>query len=81
MLLMISAQICLHKHISRTVGEFEHSSLQSTFGWDSAISFPKVLGDVIQSLAGAVFVDSGYNNEVVFASIKPLLGVMITPET
>uniref|UniRef100_A0A1J3CVJ0 Endoribonuclease Dicer-like protein 2 n=1 Tax=Noccaea caerulescens TaxID=107243 RepID=A0A1J3CVJ0_NOCCA len=71
----------LHKHISRTVSEFEHSSLQSTFGWDSDISFPKVLGDVIESLAGAIFVDSGYNKEVVFASIKPLLGVMITPET
>lgn len=71
----------LHKHISRTVSEFEQSSLQSTFGWESDISFPKVLGDVIESLAGAIFVDSGYNKEVVFASIKPLLGCMITPET
>lgn len=41
----------------------------------------QVLGDVIESLAGAIFVDSGYNKEVVFASIKPLLGCMITPET
>lgn len=32
----------LHKHISRIVIEFERSSLQSTFGWDSDISFPKV---------------------------------------
>ncbi|XP_010485668.1 PREDICTED: endoribonuclease Dicer homolog 2-like isoform X2 [Camelina sativa] len=71
----------LHKHISRTVSEFERSSLQSTFGWESDVSFPKVLGDVIESLAGAIFVDSGYNKGVVFASIKPLLGCMITPET
>ncbi|EOA32908.1 hypothetical protein CARUB_v10016233mg, partial [Capsella rubella] len=71
----------LHKHISRTVSEFERSSLQSTFGWESDISFPKVLGDVIESLAGAIFVDSGYNKDVVFASIKPLLGCLITPET
>ncbi|CAH2055216.1 unnamed protein product [Thlaspi arvense] len=71
----------LHKHISRTVSELERTSLQSTFGWESDISFPKVLGDVIESLAGAIFVDSGYNKEVVFASIKPLLGCMITPET
>ncbi|ESQ49771.1 hypothetical protein EUTSA_v10019898mg [Eutrema salsugineum] len=71
----------LHKHIFRTVSEFERSSLQSTFGWESDIAFPKVLGDVIESLAGAIFVDSGYNKEVVFASIKPLLGCMITPET
>jgi len=41
----------------------------------------QVLGDVIESLAGAIFADSGYNKEVVFASIKPLLGCMITPET
>lgn len=41
----------------------------------------KVLGDIIESLAGAIFVDSGYNKEVVFASIKPLLGCMITPKT
>lgn len=41
----------------------------------------QVLGDVIESLAGAIFVDSGYNKETVFACIKPLLGVMITPET
>ncbi|KAF8089861.1 hypothetical protein N665_0495s0010 [Sinapis alba] len=71
----------LHKHISRTVSEFEQSSVQSSFGWESEIAFPKVLGDVIESLAGAIHVDSGYNKEVVFASIKPLLGCMITPET
>lgn len=72
----------LHKHISRTVGEFEHlSSVQSSFGWESEIAFPKVLGDVIESLAGAIHVDSGYNKEVVFASVKPLLGCMITPKT
>ncbi|KAG2272796.1 hypothetical protein Bca52824_067351 [Brassica carinata] len=72
----------LHKHISRTVSEFERlSSVQSSFGWESEIAFPKVLGDVIESLAGAIHVDSGYNKEVVFASIKPLLGCMITPET
>ncbi|KAF3609888.1 hypothetical protein DY000_02051583 [Brassica cretica] len=32
----------LHKHISRTVGEFERlSSVQSSFGWESEIAFPK----------------------------------------
>lgn len=41
----------------------------------------QVLGDVIESLAGAIHVDSGYNKEVVFASVKPLLGCMITPKT
>lgn len=41
----------------------------------------QVLGDVIKSLAGAIHVDSGYDKEVVFASIRPLLGCMITLET
>lgn len=41
----------------------------------------QVLGDIIESLAGAILVDSGYNKERVFACIRPLLEPMITPET
>ena len=41
----------------------------------------QVLGDVIESLAGAILVDSGYNKEVVFQSMRPLLEPLITPET
>ncbi|KAL4285215.1 hypothetical protein GQ457_16G023730 [Hibiscus cannabinus] len=36
---------------------------------------------MIESLAEAIFVDSGYNKEVVFRSIMPLLEPMITLET
>lgn len=35
----------------------------------------------MESLAGAIFVDSGYNKEVVFESIRPLLEPLITPDT
>ncbi|MBA0596611.1 hypothetical protein Gorai_013424 [Gossypium raimondii] len=35
----------------------------------------------MESLAGAIFVDSGYKKEIVFQSIRPLLEPMITPET
>ncbi|KAK4380892.1 Endoribonuclease Dicer2 [Sesamum angolense] len=41
----------------------------------------KVLGDIIESLAGAIFVDSGYIMEVVFQCMRPLLEPLITPET
>lgn len=41
----------------------------------------QVLGDVIESLAGAIYVDSGYNKEIVFQSIRPLLEPLITPKT
>ncbi|XP_061339730.1 endoribonuclease Dicer homolog 2-like isoform X2 [Gastrolobium bilobum] len=71
----------LHKHITVTLNHFEKFSLSSTFGWESEASFPKVLGDIIESLAGAIFVDSGYNKEVVWQSIKPLLEPLVTPST
>jgi endoribonuclease Dicer len=41
----------------------------------------KVLGDVIESLAGAILVDSGYDKEVVWQSIRPLLEPLVTPDT
>ncbi|KAG6645314.1 hypothetical protein CIPAW_08G113800 [Carya illinoinensis] len=34
-----------------------------------------------KSLAGAILVDSGYNKEMVFGSIRPLLEPLMTPET
>ncbi|PON59109.1 Endoribonuclease Dicer-like [Parasponia andersonii] len=71
----------LHKDIVATINNFGNLSSVSTFGWESEKSFPKVLGDVIESLAGAIFVDSGYNKEIVFESIRPLLEPLITPET
>ncbi|KAI4302070.1 hypothetical protein L6164_035287 [Bauhinia variegata] len=71
----------LHKHIVVTVNDFEKSSSESTFGWESETSFPKVLGDIIESLAGAILVDSGYRKEVVFQSMRPLLEPLVTPET
>ncbi|KAF4391118.1 hypothetical protein F8388_009540 [Cannabis sativa] len=71
----------LHKDISATIENFHKLSSESTFGWDSETSFPKVLGDVIESLAGAVYVDSEFNKEAVFQSIRPLLEPLITPET
>lgn len=71
----------LHKHISSTLHNFEMLSSEATYGWESETSFPKVLGDVIESLAGAIYVDSGYDKEKVFESIRPLLEPLVSPET
>ncbi|KAJ7978287.1 Endoribonuclease Dicer-like [Quillaja saponaria] len=71
----------LHKHIIQTIDSFEKLSSESTFGWESETSFPKVLGDIVESLAGAILLDSGYNKEIVFQSIRPLLEPLVTPET
>ncbi|XP_044491357.1 endoribonuclease Dicer homolog 1 [Mangifera indica] len=42
---------------------------------------PKVLGDIIESIAGAIFLDSGRNTAVVWKVFRPLLHPMVTPET
>ncbi|KAK7380407.1 hypothetical protein VNO78_32917 [Psophocarpus tetragonolobus] len=71
----------LHKHIAITLDNFDKLSSSSAFGYESETSLPKVLGDVIESLGGAILVDSGYNKEVVWQSIRPLLEPLVTPQT
>ncbi|KAM7525883.1 hypothetical protein LguiA_015785 [Lonicera macranthoides] len=71
----------LDRQIVNTVNNFDKLSEESTYGWESETIFPKVLGDIIESLAGAILVDSGYNKDIVFECIRPLLEPLITPET
>ncbi|KAL2341557.1 hypothetical protein Fmac_009497 [Flemingia macrophylla] len=71
----------LHKHIAITLDSFAVLSSSSTFGYESDTSLPKVLGDIVESLAGAILVDSGYNEEVVWESIRPFLEPLVTPQT
>ncbi|XP_049381531.1 endoribonuclease Dicer homolog 2-like [Solanum stenotomum] len=87
-----AVKACLHKHILHdsqdllrhifsTVEDFKKLDLVSTFGWEVEATFPKVLADLIESLAGAIFVDSGFNEDTTFQSIRPLLEPLITPQT
>uniref|UniRef100_A0A7N0TZE9 Uncharacterized protein n=1 Tax=Kalanchoe fedtschenkoi TaxID=63787 RepID=A0A7N0TZE9_KALFE len=78
---LLHASHTLHKHITMATNLTDVSSLTSTFGWESEAPYPKVLGDIIESLAGAILVDSGFNKEAVLNSIKPLLEPLVTPET
>ncbi|KAK9673490.1 hypothetical protein RND81_12G170800 [Saponaria officinalis] len=78
---VLHASQTLHRQLSATITHFEELSTNSTFGWELDINFPKVLADVIESLAGAIFVDSGFNKETVAKSIVPLLEPLVTPET
>ncbi|KAL0452253.1 UNVERIFIED_CONTAM: Endoribonuclease Dicer2 [Sesamum latifolium] len=71
----------LHRQIVHTICNHVVVPSASTFGWESETNYPKVLGDIIESLAGAIFLDSGYNTEVVFQCMRPLLEPLITPET
>ncbi|MQL77205.1 hypothetical protein Taro_009609 [Colocasia esculenta] len=42
---------------------------------------PKVLGDIVESIAGAIFLDNGCDTAVVWRVFEPLLQPMVTPET
>ncbi|PAN51890.1 hypothetical protein PAHAL_9G627400 [Panicum hallii] len=42
---------------------------------------PKVLGDIFESIAGAIFLDSGYDTSIVWKVFQPLLDPMVTPDT
>ncbi|KAJ9188235.1 hypothetical protein P3X46_003607 [Hevea brasiliensis] len=42
---------------------------------------PKVLGDIVESIAGSIFLDSGRDTAVVWKVFQPLLHPMVTPET
>lgn len=42
---------------------------------------PKVLGDIVESIAGAIFLDGGCNTAAVWQVFQPLLNPMVTPET
>ncbi|KAG5549523.1 hypothetical protein RHGRI_014751 [Rhododendron griersonianum] len=60
---------------------FPKVGLQPLFSFMPITQIKLVLGDIIESLAGAILVDSGYNEYIVFQSIRPLLEPLITPET
>ncbi|KAK4770728.1 hypothetical protein SAY87_031260 [Trapa incisa] len=78
---ILHASHTLGNDITKTVGDADKFEASFTYGWESDISFPKVLGDVIESIAGAIFLDSGNDKQQVFDSIRPLLEPMVTPET
>ncbi|BBH07245.1 dicer-like 2, partial [Prunus dulcis] len=78
---ILASDSVLHTDIANTVNNFGSLSAESTFGWESETSFSEVLADIIESLAGAIFVDSEYDKNAVFKSIRPLLEPLVSPET
>lgn len=42
---------------------------------------PKVLADIVESIAGAVFVDCGYSADQLWEVFRPLLEPLVSPET
>ncbi|CAL2272011.1 unnamed protein product [Prunus armeniaca] len=78
---ILASDSVLHTDIANTVNNFGSLSAESTFGWEFETYFSEVLADIIESLAGAIFVDSEYDKNAVFQSIRPLLEPLVSPET
>ncbi|KAK6802664.1 hypothetical protein RDI58_000447 [Solanum bulbocastanum] len=82
---------CLHKHLLHaspnlqrqiycTVEDFDKLDLVSMFRLEAETTFPKVLGDVVGFVVGAIFVDSSFDKDInTFLNIGPLLESLITP--
>ncbi|XP_078159590.1 endoribonuclease Dicer homolog 2a-like isoform X3 [Carex rostrata] len=71
----------LHRQITSYLQKFGNHFSGSSYGWDAGIALPKVLGDVIESLAGAIYLDSGCDKDTVWRCIRPLLEPIVSPET
>ncbi|KAL3819351.1 hypothetical protein ACJIZ3_005256 [Penstemon smallii] len=73
----------LEKQIRDFVKEVQNELLKpgfNSFGLGDCKA-PKVLGDIFESIAGAIFLDSGCDTAVVWEVFQPLLNPIVTPET
>ncbi|KAL1811892.1 hypothetical protein ACET3Z_021957 [Daucus carota] len=73
----------LEKQIRDFVKEVQNELLKQGFNCFGLgdCKAPKVLGDIVESIAGSIFLDSGHDTGVVWQVFKPLLEPMVTPET
>ncbi|CAM6106501.1 unnamed protein product [Calypogeia fissa] len=68
-------------HLAEQIKEFVQLKPRKEHfhGWESDKS-PKVLGDLLESLAGAVLVDTAFDTDKVWSVFEPLLQPIVTPE-
>ena len=79
---MLCAQysaVAVSRYLSRTSGEGDSEEEEEDSDGGSGeeeeedeIEPPKVLGDLLESLAGAIFMDSGMDLQAVWGSLGPL---------
>ncbi|CAL4917739.1 unnamed protein product [Urochloa decumbens] len=79
----------LHKHIlhsssKQMINDLENSGRSfsgPSHGWEPGIGLPEDLADLIESIAGAIYLDSKHRKEVVWRSMRRLLEPLATPKT
>ncbi|CAM6101530.1 unnamed protein product [Calypogeia fissa] len=69
------------KQLAEQIKKFVQSmnGKKQFYGWGS-YKTPKVLGDLLESLAGAVLVDTGFDTNKVWDVFEPLLQPIVTPK-
>ncbi|KAL8499337.1 hypothetical protein ACS0TY_022353 [Phlomoides rotata] len=78
----------LHPHLQHSSLYLEHqisAFVKSVSGMSTTTlapdtQGPKVLGDLVESIAGAVLIDSKINLDVVWKVFKPILSPIVTPD-
>ncbi|XP_057810425.1 endoribonuclease Dicer homolog 3a-like [Salvia miltiorrhiza] len=78
----------LHPHLQHVSSSLESQistfvnlvSSMSTSALTPDIKGPKVLGDLVEGIAGAVLIDSKLNLDEVWRVFKPILSPLVTPE-
>lgn len=69
-------------HLSNQITEYASlvSDLCNTTNTPQAAKCPKALGDLVESIAGAVLIDSKLNVDEVWRVFKPILSPIVTPD-
>ncbi|XP_062207830.1 endoribonuclease Dicer homolog 3a isoform X2 [Phragmites australis] len=68
--------------IAEYVNTLEGSSKDKTsLLFDGLLRGPKVLGDIVESIAGAILIDTKLDLDIVWGVFKPLLSPIVTPES
>nr|AJA90780.1 Dicer-like 3 [Pinus canariensis] len=63
----------------KAVQEQESKNQSTSLG--PGVQAPKVLGDLVESIAGAILIDSKFDIKQVWEIMRPLLSPIVTPET
>ncbi|XP_024315676.1 endoribonuclease Dicer homolog 3a isoform X1 [Brachypodium distachyon] len=67
--------------ITEYANSLENSSMDEiNLSSDAPLRGPKVLGDIVESIAGAILIDTKLDLDVVRGVFKPLLSPIVTPE-